>query len=232
MTTMVTEFDPDTGNKLSETVETTDGLTASKTAYKFSNLGMLMSVSSSFTDEEGKTSDFSLNSSYDVEGNIVQQTEETSDFDNNSKVSKYIFGKLSKPLSLDVTESGEDGTPTARSFSTFLYHSDGSFAETVTEINTDGTIANSYIINHDAPVEEEADVVEEDAEEADEDADVTDEGGREEMPTSPTKTKKLLRKMPNSPTRTMRFSARMPMPPTKTVRPKTSTPPRFSPELL
>ncbi len=176
MTTMlIEEFDPDTGSKLSETIETTDGITASKTSYTFNNLGMLTDVSSSFTDEEGKTSDFSLNSSYDVEGNIVQQTEETSDFDNNSKVSKYIFGKLSKPLSLDVTESGEDGIPTARSFSTFLYHSDGSFAETVTEINTDGTIASSYIINHDASVEEEADVVEEDAKEAEEGADVTDE---------------------------------------------------------
>ena len=174
MTTMVTEYDPETGNTISETVETTDGITSSKTSYTFNNLGMLTNVSSSFTDEEGKTSDFSLNSSYDVEGNIVQQTEETSDFDNNSKVSKYIFGKLSKPLSLDVTES-TDGTPTARSFSTFLYHSDGSFAETVTELNNDGSIGNSYIINHDAPVEEEANVVEEDAEETEEDADVTDE---------------------------------------------------------
>ena len=63
MTTMVTtEYDPETGCKLSETVETTDGLTASKTAYSFNNLGLLLNVSSSFTDEEGKTSDFSLNS--------------------------------------------------------------------------------------------------------------------------------------------------------------------------
>ncbi len=175
LTTMVTtEYDPETGSKLSEVVENTDGLSFSKTAYSFNSMGMLMSVSSSFTDEEGKTSDFALNSLYDVDGNLVQQTEETSDFDNNSKVAKYIFGQLSKPLSLDVTESAEGGT-TTRSFSTFSYHRDGSFVETVTEINTDGTVAGSYIISHDTPVEEDVDVADEDAEVADEDAEVTDE---------------------------------------------------------
>ena len=177
MTTMVTTtFDPETGSKTSETVETDDGITKSLTSYNFNSLGLLTNVSSSFTDEEGKTSDFSLKSTYDVDGNIVGQTEETSDFDNNSKVSKYIFGKLSKPLSLDVTESGEDGTPTNRSFSTFLYHGDGSFTETVTEMDNDGTIAASYIINHDAPVDDDADVVDEDEEDVtDEDEALTDE---------------------------------------------------------
>ena len=182
MTTMVTTtFDPETGSKTSETVETDDGITKSLTSYNFNSLGLLTNVSSSFTDEEGKTSDFSLKSTYDVDGNIVGQTEETSDFDNNSKVSKYIFGKLSKPLSLDVTESGEDGTPTNRSFSTFLYHGDGSFTETVTEMDNDGTIAASYIINHDAPeadtdlVDEDEDVVDEDETVVDEDEALTDE---------------------------------------------------------
>ena len=175
MTTMVTTtFDPETGSKTSETVETDDGITKSLTSYNFNSLGLLTNVSSSFTDEEGKTSDFSLKSTYDADGNIVRQTEETSDFDNNSKVSKYIFGKLSKPLSLDVTESGEDGTPTNRSFSTFLYHGDGSFTETVTEMDNDGTIAASYIINHDAP-EADADLVDEDETVVDEDETVVDE---------------------------------------------------------
>ena len=176
MTTMVrTTYDPETGSKLSETVETTDGITTSKTAYTFNNLGLLTNVSSSFTDEEGKTSDFSLKSSYDADGNIATQTEETSDFDNNSKVSKYIFGKLSKPLSLDVTESGEDGTLTARSFSTFLYRSDGGILETVTEMDADGMVANSYFINHDAPADDDAELPAEDEEVTDEDEEVTDE---------------------------------------------------------
>ena len=176
MTTMVrTTYDPETGSKLSETVETTDGITTSKTAYTFNNLGLLTDISSSFTDEEGKTSDFSLKSSYDADGNIATQTEETSDFDNNSKVSKYIFGKLSKPLSLDVTESGEDGTLTARSFSTFLYRSDGGILETVTEMDADGMVANSYFINHDAQVDDEDELPAEDEEVTDEDEEVTDE---------------------------------------------------------
>ena len=195
MTTMVrTTYDPETGSKLSETVETTDGITTSKTAYTFNNLGLLTDISSSFTDEEGKTSDFSLKSSYDADGNIATQTEETSDFDNNSKVSKYIFGKLSKPLSLDVTESGEDGTLTARSFSTFLYRSDGGILETVTEMDADGMVANSYFINHDAQVDDEdeklpdedeevtdedEEIVEEDEEITKEDKDVTDEEDEE-----------------------------------------------------
>lgn len=176
MTTMVrTTYDPETGSKLSETVETTDGITTSKTAYTFNNLGLLTDISSSFTDEEGKTSDFSLKSSYDADGNIATQTEETSDFDNNSKVSKYIFGKLSKPLSLDVTESGEDGALTARSFSTFLYRSDGGILETVTEMDADGMVANSYFINHDAQVDDEDELPAEDEEVTDEDEEVTDE---------------------------------------------------------
>ena len=177
MTTMVrTTYDPETGSKLSETVETTDGITTSKTAYTFNNLGLLTDISSSFTDEEGKTSDFSLKSSYDADGNIATQTEETSDFDNNSKVSKYIFGKLSKPLSLDVTESGEDGTLTARSFSTFLYRSDGGILETVTEMDADGMVANSYFINHDAQVDDEDEKLpDEDEEVVEEDEEVTDE---------------------------------------------------------
>ena len=195
MTTMVrTTYDPETGSKLSETVETTDGITTSKTAYTFNNLGLLTDISSSFTDEEGKTSDFSLKSSYDADGNIATQTEETSDFDNNSKVSKYIFGKLSKPLSLDVTESGEDGTLIARSFSTFLYRSDGGILETVTEMDADGMVANSYFINHDAQVDDEdeklpdedeevtdedEEIVEEDEEITKEDKDVTDEEDEE-----------------------------------------------------
>ena len=176
MTTMVrTTYDPETGSKLSETVETTDGITTSKTAYTFNNLGLLTDISSSFTDEEGKTSDFSLKSSYDADGNIATQTEETSDFDNNSKVSKYIFGKLSKPLSLDVTESGEDGTLIARSFSTFLYRSDGGILETVTEMDADGMVANSYFINHDAQVDDEDELPAEDEEVTDEDEAVVEE---------------------------------------------------------
>ena len=175
VTTFITEYDPETGSKLSETVETTDGITSSKTAYTFNNLGLLTDISSSFTDEEGKTSDFSLKSSYDADGNIATQTEETSDFDNNSKVSKYIFGKLSKPLSLDVTESGEDGTLTARSFSTFLYRSDGGILETVTEMDADGMVANSYFINHDAPVDDDAELPAEDEEVVDVDEAVVEE---------------------------------------------------------
>ncbi|MBQ9593163.1 MAG: hypothetical protein IJR36_04730, partial [Lachnospiraceae bacterium] len=175
VTTFITEYDPETGSKLSETVETTDGITTSKTAYTFNNLGLLTNVSSSFTDEDGKTSDFSLKSSYDADGNIATQTEETSDFDNNSKVSKYIFGKLSKPLSLDVTESGEDGTLITRSFSTFLYRSDGGILETVTEMDADGMVANSYFINHDAPADDDAELPNEDEELVEEDENVTDE---------------------------------------------------------
>ena len=182
-------LNPETGNMVqSQAVLSAKAL--SFTTSTTNSQGERLSYASEYADEDGDNSSLKLNTDLGKDGDLQAQTEEVSDFNNTTKQSKYLFNASKQPLSLKVTEKAEDGN-VRRSFTTYKYSEDGSYTETVTDLNLDGTILGTYSIPHEAPpvtdlpddeeIEEDLDETEE-AEEEGEEAGEVEEGEEETEP--------------------------------------------------